>query len=485
MLQRLRTILAITSVRLSIAYSLIFAIVALILVFYLTSSTVNILRSQIQSSINAEIVDLNAGYERDGINGLILMLERAAAAPGANIYVLTEPSGRIIAANIRDIESGVITTTGWTLRPFAYTRYDASGQREYRAVARIVSLPNGMRLLVGRDLGEPDRFRDVIARAMFLALGFMLAVGILTWLLVGRRALKRLELVSKSTERIMAGDRSERLPITGAGDEFDRLSGGLNAMLDRIARLDEGLKQVSDNIAHDLKTPLTRLRNKADQALAKADDPEHARAALTEMITDTDQIIKTFSALLMISRVESGSAAAELTELDLSTLVDDVAELYGPVAEEAGFTVDMKVEPDLKVRGNRELLSQALSNLFDNALKYARPKADKDGKTSKNGKAGKNGRKGEGARLEIRAAREDGHVQLSVRDNGPGIPAEAHDKVTERFTRLEESRTLPGNGLGLSLVRAVAQLHGGVLEFADAEPGLKASLVLPTAEPAS
>ena len=188
-MQRLRTILAITSVRLSIIYSLIFGVVAIILVFYLTSSTVNLLRRQIQNSINAEIVELNAGYDRDGINGLVLMLERAAAAPGANIYVLTEASGQIIAANIRNIESGVISSTGWTQRPFAYTRYDDGGRREYRAVARIVKLPNGMRMLVGRDLGEPERFRDVIGRAMFLALGFMLLVGIATWLLVGRRAL--------------------------------------------------------------------------------------------------------------------------------------------------------------------------------------------------------------------------------------------------------------------------------------------------------
>ncbi len=475
-MQRLRTILAITAVRLSIVYSLIFAFVAVGLVFYMTSSTVSILRRQIEQSINTEIADLQESYTQDGLNQMLVRLERAAAAPGANLYVLTEPTGRIIAANIRDIENGVIGSDGWTSRPFAYTRFHDGGKRTFYAVARIVPLPNGMRLLVGRDLGEPERFREVIGRAMFMSLGFMLAVGILTWLFVGRRALKRLDLVSRSTERIMAGDMGERLPVTGAGDEFDRLSTRLNAMLDRIARLDEGLKQVSDNIAHDLKTPLTRLRNKADQALGPTDDPQASRAALQEVIADTDQIIKTFNALLMISRVESGSAAAELVPLDLSTLVSDVAELYEPVAEEAGFAFEAKVEPALKIRGNRELLSQALSNLCDNALKYARPMPEE----------GEGEGKAAAARIEITAKREGDRIWLSVADNGPGIPADRREHVTERFTRLETSRTLPGNGLGLSLVRAVAQLHGGVLEFADADAstdsgrGLRASLVLPS-----
>lgn len=479
-MQRLRTILAITAVRLSIVYTLIFAFVAVALVFYMTSSTVSILRRQIEQSINTEIADLKESYTQDGLNQMLVRLERAAAAPGANLYVLTEPTGRIIAANIRDIENGVIGSDGWTGRPFAYTRFHDGGKRTFYAVARIVPLPNGMRLLVGRDLGEPERFREVIGRAMFLSLGFMLAVGILTWLLVGRRALKRLDLVSRSTERIMAGDMGERLPVTGAGDEFDRLSTRLNAMLDRISRLDEGLKQVSDNIAHDLKTPLTRLRNKADQALGPANDPQASRAALQEVIADTDQIIKTFNALLMISRVESGSAAAELVPLDLSTLVSDVAELYEPVAEEAGFAFEAKVEPALKIRGNRELLSQALSNLCDNALKYARPVP------VENQEDGKGESKAAVARITINAMREGDRIRLSVADNGPGIPADRRDHVTERFTRLETSRTLPGNGLGLSLVRAVAQLHGGVLEFADADAstdsgrGLRASLVLPS-----
>lgn len=461
-MHRLRTILAITAVRLSIAYTVIFAIIAVALILYMTGSTFNLLRRQIQDSINAEVTDLAETYEDSGINGLVRMLERAAAAPGANIYVLADPAGEIVAANIRNIENGVISQTGWTVHPFAYTRYQDDGRRPFNAVARILELPNGMRLLVGRDLGDPERYRAVVGRALFVSLGMMLVLGLLTWFLVGRRALQRLDMVARSTERIMGGDRSERLPITGAGDEFDRLSARLNAMLDRIVLLDEGLKQVSDNIAHDLKTPLTRLRNKADQALASTTDIDGAREALADVITDTDQIIKTFNALLMISRVESGSAAAELSPLDLGAVVRDVADLYEPVAEEEGIGFSVSVEPNLPVRGNRELLSQALSNLCDNALKYGRAQ-------------------GREPILDISAARSDGRATVTVRDNGPGIAPEDRKRVLERFARLEDSRSQPGNGLGLSLVRAVAQLHGGMLEFEDNEPGLKASLVLPLA----
>ncbi|MEZ5872430.1 MAG: HAMP domain-containing sensor histidine kinase [Nitratireductor sp.] len=460
-MQRLRTILAITAVRLSIAYSLIFGLVAVIIVMYLTGSTVGIIRRQIQDSINTEVADLSTVYERGGINGLMRVLERNASAPGANIYIVSDPTGNIVAANILDIESGVINHEGWTNHPFAYTRHQDNGARTWTAMARVVELPNGMRMLVGRDLGDPERFRAIVGRALFLALAAMLALGVLTWFVVGRRALKRLDLVSKSTARILAGDHRERLPLSGAGDEFDRLSARLNGMLDRIHLLDDGLKQVSDNIAHDLKTPLTRLRNKADTALSEARSTDEMRAALGEVIADTDQIIKTFNALLMISRVESGSAVTGLSSLDLTAIIKDVAELYVPVAEDEGFATRVEIAEGLRVTGSRELLAQALSNLVENAMKYGRDPARKP-------------------LLSIAAKTEGRNIRICIGDNGPGIAEPDREKVTERFTRLEKSRTLPGNGLGLSLVRAVAVLHEGSLELSDAKPGLAACILLPS-----
>ncbi len=462
-MQRLRTLWAITAVRLSIIYTLIFAVLAVLIIVYMTGSTVGILRKQIRVDINEEFTQLVSIYDEGGMNDLMRVLGRRAAAPGANLYVVTDPQGVIVAANVRDIDNGVLTTDGWTWRPFNYARFQDNSDKERQAVARVESMPNNMRLLIGRDLGEPERFRAVVGRALALSLAAMLALGLSTWLLVGRHALKRLEMVSVSTQRIMAGDRSERLPVTGAGDEFDRLSSRMNTMLDRIALLDSGLRQVSDNIAHDLKTPLTRLRNHADSALSHTADLQKREDALRDVVDQTDRIISTFNALLMISRVESGSSAAELSTIDLSAIAHDCAELYEPAAEDAGFELTSEIEDGVHVRGNRELLSQALSNLVENALKY--------------GAQGK-----EPHPVAIRLKRNSGHVAIEVADKGPGIAEKDRGRVLERFVRLEESRNQPGNGLGLSLVEAVAKLHGGKLDLLDSAPGLRAVLTLPIAE---
>ncbi|MBV5325555.1 MAG: HAMP domain-containing protein, partial [Rhodospirillaceae bacterium] len=205
---------------------------------------------------------------------------------------------------------------------------------------------------------------------LMVALAIMGGGAFIIWFFIGRNALKRIDRMSAASKKIMGGDLSERLPVTGSGDEFDRLSGSLNAMLGRIEKLNEGLRQVSDNIANDLKTPLTRLRNKAADALAERDGDER-RVALEGIIAESDQLIRTFNALLMISRVEAGSIAAEMQEVDVSAIAADSAELYEPVADEAGLTLEADIAPGLMVKGNRELIGQALTNLLDNAIKYA------------------------------------------------------------------------------------------------------------------
>src|SRR5690606_12357184 len=294
------------------------------------------------------------------------------------------------------------------------------------AIANVLFMENGLRVMIGRDLGEPGRFRGIVRRALMVALTIMGVGALFIWFGIGRNALKRIDRMSAASQKIMAGDLSQRLPVGRSGDEFDRLSESLNAMLGRIEKLNEGLRQVSDNIAHDLKTPLTRLRNKAADALANA-APESRQAALEGIIGESDQLIRTFNALLMISRVEAGSVAAEMTELDLSAISADSCELYEPVAEEAGLTLETDIQPGVGVSGNRELIGQAIFNLLDNAIKYA---AD------------------DGAVLRLVLAREDGAVRLSVCDSGPGIPAEKRGEVTKRFVRLDESRSKPGTGLG-------------------------------------
>jgi signal transduction histidine kinase len=274
-----------------------------------------------------------------------------------------------------------------------------------------------------------------------------------------------------TTQTIMAGDLGGRLPIAGTGDEIDRLAGNLNAMLERIEALMRGLKEVSDNIAHDLKTPLTRLRNRAEEALRAAKGEDDYRAALEATIEESDGLIKTFNALLMIARAESGQGREDMDDVDAAEIARGVADLYEPVADDKGLGLTIDAPQPATVRGNRELISQALANLVDNAIKYAEP-----------GSAAVNGAP---APIEITARGEGDKILLSVADHGPGIPPDDRGRVVDRFVRLERSRSLPGSGLGLSLASAVAHLHGGELRLEDNKPGLRVVIALPRAAPSA
>jgi signal transduction histidine kinase len=255
--------------------------------------------------------------------------------------------------------------------------------------------------------------------------------------------------------------------VTGSDDEFDRLASSLNSMLERIETLLIGLKDVSDNIAHDLKTPLTRLRNRVETALARPEDKDGLRAALESTIEESDQLIKTFNALLMIARTEAGSSDGAMTEIDAAEIVRDVGELYEPVAEEKGITLTVSAGEPVKFLASRELLGQALANLVDNAIKYA-PLDKADGRQ---------------LTIAITARTEGDDFVLTVADNGIGIPAEDRARALQRFVRLEKSRSEPGSGLGLSLVAAVARLHHGTIELGDGNPGLVVTMRLPIKRP--
>ncbi|MEQ8479995.1 MAG: HAMP domain-containing sensor histidine kinase [Hoeflea sp.] len=464
-MSRLRAMLSTTAVRLSALYLGLFALCAVALVFYVTSISVGMQHDRIQRVIGSELRVVAGAYRNNGITGLVRVIERRARQPGANLYAIAAPTGELIAGNIGAIAPGVLDNEGWTTLPFRYERLGDRSSQDHRALAQIVFLPNGMRLMVGRDIGEREQVRGLVRQALVTALAIMFAGALAIWFFVGRRALKRIDHMSKASKKIMAGDLSQRLPVNGSGDEFDRLSLSLNAMLGRIERLNEGLRQVSDNIAHDLKTPLTRLRNRAEAALAGGEDADSHKQALEQMIADSDQLIRTFNALLMISRVEAGSSTAQMSLVDLSGLARDAAELYEPLAEDAGVVLTADITPGLTITGNRELLAQSLSNLIDNAVKYVGDVA--------------------APKITVSLVRSGEVFRLSVTDNGPGVPADRREDVVKRFVRLDESRSKPGTGLGLSLVQAVAALHGGRLELedgstgADSSPGLAASMVLP------
>jgi signal transduction histidine kinase len=472
----LPAIMKTTAARLSAMYLLLFAACALLLVFYMTSLSVRMLTAQTQLTINEEVQGLGRAYQRGGLPLLVRTVERRARQPGANLYLIADANGRILSGNVESLEFGVLETDGWTERPFAYQRFgetnperrqvaspeqDDISRSTHDAIALVLRLPNQMILLVGRDLGEPERFRVVVRRALMVALGMMGLGGLLIWYFVGRYALKRIDNVSEASRRIMGGDLSGRLPVIGAGDEFDRLSENLNTMLAKIANLNEGLKQVSDNIAHDLKTPLTRLRNRAEAALAGKPKTAEYREALEGTIAESDQLIRTFNAILMISRLEAGYSAESVSKVDLADAVRDVVELYEPAAEEVGVTLETTVAGEFVVEGNRELIGQALSNIVDNAIKYSAGTTEKPV-------------------VRVTLEKKAGEVRLTVTDNGQGIPDDAdRQRATERFVRLEHSRTQPGSGLGLSLAKAVMTFHGGRLDLLPADPGLSVIMSFP------
>lgn len=486
----LPAIMKTTAARLSALYLLLFALCAVLLVFYMTSLSARMLTAQTQETINDEVLGLARAYQRGGLPVLVRVVENRSRQPGANLYLIADTNGQILTGNVQSLEPGVIETEGWTTEPFSYQRFgegeldrlrsgatdqpapqagdgnnpQSTGEKGHNAIALVLRLPNQMIMLVGRDLGEPERFRAVISRALTLALGMMGLGGILIWFFVGRAALKRIDSVSDASRRIMGGDLSGRLPVTGAGDEFDRLSENLNSMLARIASLNEGLKQVSDNIAHDLKTPLTRLRNRAEATLAGRHKTEDYRQALEGTIAESDQLIKTFNAILMISRLEAGYSSEQTGPVDLAATVSDVVELYEPVAEEAGVALEATVPEAFTINGNRELIGQALSNIVDNAIKYSTGAA-------------------ETPRVRVALERFGSEIRLTVTDNGHGIPDDAdRARATERFVRLEKSRSQPGSGLGLSLAKAIMTFHNGRLDLLPADPGLSVVMSFPSRE---
>ncbi|WP_407159833.1 ATP-binding protein [Bradyrhizobium sp. STM 3557] len=455
-----------TAFRLTLVYLFLFALFAASLLAYFAWNTRRLITEQISTTVSAEVSEITDIYDRRGLRGLVFTIENRALRPGANLYLVTTPTGQAVAGNVGSLAPGVMGSSGWS--ETFYRRFDDSRDENHRALVYVTQLESGFRLLIGRDLEERRRMFRVIAEAAQWSMLVVIVLGIGGGIFVARRVLHRIDAMTGTTQRIMAGDLSGRLPVGRSGDELDRLAENLNAMLERIEALMTGLKEVSDNIAHDLKTPLTRLRNRAEEALAKSRSEAEYRSALERTIEESDGLIRTFNALLMIARAESGQARGDMVDFDAADVAAGIHELYEPLAEEDGMTLQVKTV-SAPLHGNRELISQALANLVENAIKYGKPAAvplDTDASSI--------------AREILIEARQDGeHVLLSVTDHGPGIPEADRKHAIERFVRLEASRTLPGSGLGLSLASAVATLHGGELRLGDAHPGLTATLVLP------
>jgi signal transduction histidine kinase len=465
-LTALGKLLRTTAFQLTLVYLVIFIVFAFSLLGYFALNTRRLITEQITTTVDTEITGLREQYNQGGIRRLVIVVDLRSRRPGSSLYLVTTATGEGLAGNVGSLEPGVLDHPGWL--ETNYRRLEAPEGTDHRALVQVVQLPGGFRLLVGRDLEERERLFGIIANAGQWSLALVIVLGLAGGFFVSRRVLNRIEAMTETAQTIMAGDLAGRLPVAGTGDELDRLAEHLNAMLERIEALMRGLKEVSDNIAHDLKTPLTRLRNRCEQALRGSAGVDDYRAALESTIAESDDLIRTFDALLMIARAEAGQARDNMTEFDAAEIARDVGELYEPLADEKGIALTVDAPAAAPVRGNRELVSQALANLVDNAIKYAGPNGEVNGAP---------------AEIVVKAGNDGERISLSVADRGPGIAEADRGRVVERFVRLEQSRSEPGSGLGLSLAAAVARLHGGELKLEDNHPGLRSTIALPRAGP--
>lgn len=463
-----------TAFKLTLVYLAVFAALAVALITYIATTTQELIDSQFNSAIEAEIRALAEQYQTGGLQRLIRAVERRSVRPDASVYLITDFAGNRVAGNIASLSAGAALEPNGETIPVLYQRLtptmEAADDEELRrAVARVFVLKGNFQLLVGRDVEERIEFAQIIRQSMRAAIAVIVILALLSWMFVSRSVLKKIDAIAESGRSFVAGNLSGRLPTDGTGDEFDRLAASLNVMLGRIEQLHEGLREVSDNIAHDLKTPLTRVRNRIDEALRLGHSDEATRELLGAAVEESEELIRTFDALLMIARVESGSTENRFDETDLAALVRDLAEFYEPVAEEAGLRVQVDAPERAVISVHRELVRLLVANLIDNAIKY--------------GGAECAARTGRQPTIRVAARPVGDGVEVIVEDNGPGIPAADRERVTNRFVRLEKSRTKPGAGLGLSLVKAVARYHGADLSLEDVAPGLRVRVLFRPREP--
>ncbi len=439
--------------RLALLYMALVGVSAILLLSFIYYSTASYMLRQADETIEAEISGLAERYRLTGLAGLnALIQERLGRQPsGSSIYLLADRQLTPLVGNLTRWPQVEPDEEGWL--DFELGSYK-TGEPHW-ARAKRFRLRGDFYLLVGRDMHELQQIRAAIIRTMGWGLGLTVLLALLGGILVSRSRIRRIGLLHEAIGEVMAGDLSRRVPADTTDDDIGELTAKLNRMLDELEKLVEGVRRVSDNIAHDLRTPLARLRNRLE-ILREEQSSEKARGDVERAIADADGLLSTFKALMRIARIESGQHRAALTRLDLSGLVDDVVDLYQPLIEEADKRLNVHREPRISVRGDRDLLFQALANLVDNALKYTPA----------------------GGNIEISLTESNDRARLAVADDGPGIPQEEREKVLQRFYRVDASRSTPGAGLGLSLVAAVAELHHAELLFEDNQPGLRVVLML-------
>jgi len=453
---QLPPLLRATTFRLALSYLGIFTVSAMALLALVSWSTSVFIEWQVQETVEAEATGLSEQYRARGIRGLAEVIAGRASEDldRRAVYLLTGPGGVRIAGNLYGWPAEDIDSAGWIR--FSIERM-GSENFATEVLGRTYFLPDEHQLLVGRSLHEAKRVKSAINRALGWGLALTILLGIVGGYFTSRHMLQRVEAMNRTARRIIGGDMKSRMRISGTRDEFDQLSAGFNEMMDEIERLVESIRTVTDNVAHDLRTPLNRLRSRIDVALLSEADCDSLRRTLEETLAEADNILATFNAILTIANAESGQRLHSFEPLDPARLAEDVTELYEPLAEEKNVGLCCRAQAGLEVSGDRHLLFQALANMVDNAVKYTP----------------------EGGNVTVEVKQDDGRVTIAVADSGPGIPADQRSRVLERFVRLDSTRTTPGNGLGLSLVSAVSRLHGASLSLEDNQPGLRLVLRFP------
>tara|TARA_Y100001934_G_scaffold282956_1_gene399522 strand:- start:1580 stop:2935 length:1356 start_codon:yes stop_codon:yes gene_type:complete len=440
------------SFRLTLIYILLFGSSAAVLLGFLYWATAGTLSDQVDAIIEADIKGLAEQYEQRGTPGVAAIIsERVRNDPGGRtVYLLTDPLRRPLVGNLSKWPTVAPDASGWI--EFELQDRDAPDDEVYLARARPFVLLGGLNLLVGREVRELVRTRDMAIKAVIWGSAITLALALAGGIAMSRSTTRRIEAINQTSREIADGALDRRIPTRGTDDEFDRLAIQLNEMLDRNQSLMEGLRHVTDNIAHDLRTPLSRLR----QTLESLDENGLSKTGRTtridRAIAEADGLLSVFNALLRITQIEAGGRRESFATIDIGEVMRDVAELYEPVAEEKNLSFSLRCDETTGIEGDRDLLFQAIGNLADNAVKYAPP----------------------GGSVTMHAADRT----VTVSDTGPGIPEEAFEEVFLRFHRLETARSTPGSGLGLSLVEAVANLHNGEVKLEDNCPGLRAILTV-------
>ena len=428
-----------------------FGVIASVIFGYVYLSTSAYVRGRSDRAIMADYLSLQTTYQRSGRDGLVDLIQQRIAdrSFAGNVYLLADPSLAPLAGNLKDWPSTVSAARGWT--EFRAPELLRSTVDRPLLRAMLETFPNGDRLLVGKDIGDLDSFTDQMKLAVISGIVLIFVLAAVASILVTRRTVGRIEQINATSRAIMQSGLDKRIPLRGTHDEWDSVAENLNLMLDRIETLMGEVKQVSDNVAHDLRTPLTRMRGRLEKAYHDQRNSADDQSLIGDTIADLDAVLRIFSSLTRIAQIETQERKGAFRTVDLVEIASEVVELYDAAAEQDGTRLTIVGDPQMLVTGDRDLIFDAIANLVDNAIKHGRA----------------------GGHVVVATETIDGRPVISIADDGPGIPADQYEHVFKRFYRLEQSRYTPGNGLGLSLVAAVARLHGARIEMLENSPGLK------------